>query len=45
MRVGGATYLAELGVIRGIGHWSLDAWEIYIRIHPTLLQSLLHHRL
>ena len=49
MRAGRATYLAELGsssqVIRGIGRWSSDAWEIYIRVHPALLQALLRHRL
>ena len=47
MRAGGATYLAELGspsqLIRAIGRWLSNAWEIYIRVHPTLLQALLHH--
>ena len=48
MRAGGATYLATLGtsskVIRAIGRWSSEAWELYIRLHPTLLHALLHHR-
>ena len=47
MRAGGATHLAQLGtpapVIRALGRWSSDAWELYIRVHPTLLQALLHH--
>ena len=46
MRAGGATHLAKLGtpskVIRAVGRWSSDAWEIYIRMHPTLLHALLH---
>ena len=45
MRAGGATYLATLGtppeIIRAIGRWSSDAWEIYIRVHPTLLHAFL----
>jgi hypothetical protein len=48
MRAGGATHLAKIHtppeIIRGMGRWSSDAWEIYIRIHPTLLQALLHSR-
>ena len=49
MRAGGATHLALLlgtssKVIRAIGRWSSDAWELYICVHPTLLQALLHHR-
>ena len=48
MRAGGATHLAMLGVsskiIRAMGRWSSKAWEIYIRLHPTLLQALLRHR-
>jgi hypothetical protein len=47
MRAGGATHLATLGtpsqLIRALGRWSSDAWEIYIRVHPALLQALLHH--
>src|ERR1700678_99965 len=46
MRAGCATHLAKLGppskVIRAVGRWSSDAWEIYIRMHPTLLHALLH---
>jgi hypothetical protein len=48
MRAGGATYLAQLGtpskIIRAFGRWSSDAWEVYIRIHPSLLQALFHNR-
>jgi hypothetical protein len=48
MRAGGATHLAKLGtsssVIHGLGRWSSEAWEVYIRIHPTLLQALLHRQ-
>ena len=47
MHAGGATHLTLLGtysqVIRAIGRWSSDAWELYIHVHPTLLQALLHH--
>ena len=46
MRAGGATSLAENGVaphiIQGIGRWASDAWQIYIRKHPALLQAMLH---
>ncbi|KAF8228549.1 hypothetical protein L208DRAFT_1487066 [Tricholoma matsutake] len=46
MRAGGATSLAENGVaphiIQGIGQWASDAWHIYIRKHPVLLQAMLH---
>jgi len=46
MRAGGATYLAQLGtpssIIRAMGRWSSETWEVYIRLHPTLLQNLLH---
>ena len=46
LRSGGATHLAQLQtpdhVIRAIGRWSSDAWELYIRVHPTLLHALLH---
>ena len=49
MRAGGATYLAQLGtsssVIRAMGRWASDAWELYIRMHPTLLRALLQQRL
>ena len=46
MRAGGATHLASLHtppeIIRAVGRWSSDAWEIYIRVHPTLLHALIH---
>lgn len=46
MRAGGATHLALNGapasIIRAMGRWSSEAWEVYIRVHPTLLQALLH---
>jgi hypothetical protein len=48
MRAGGATFLATIGsppeIIRGLGRWSSNAWELYIRLHPTLLHLLLSHR-
>jgi hypothetical protein len=48
MRAGGATYLATLGtsssIIRAMGRWKSEAWEIYIRMHPTLLRALLQQR-
>lgn len=44
MRAGGATYLARLGtpahVIRAMGRWSSETWEIYIRVHPLLLHAI-----
>ena len=46
MRAGGATYLAENGVppslIQFIGRWSSDAFFIYIRKSPVLIQALLY---
>jgi hypothetical protein len=46
MRAGGATHLAISNtspeVIRAMGRWSSEAWEIYIRIHPALLRAFLH---
>jgi hypothetical protein len=46
LRSGGATLLAMQGtpapVIRAMGRWSSDAWEVYIRTHPSVLQALLH---
>ena len=46
MRAGGATSLAEHGVppslIQLIGHWSSDAFFIYIRKSPVLIQALLY---
>jgi hypothetical protein len=47
MRAGGATFLATLRtppeLIRALGRWSSEAWEIYIRVHPALLHALLFH--
>jgi hypothetical protein len=47
MRAGGATHLAILRtppeLIRAVGRWTSEAWEVYIRVHPTLLHALLHH--
>ena len=46
MRAGGATSLAEGGVppslIQFIGRWSSDAFFIYIRKSPVLIQALLY---
>ena len=46
MRAGGATSLAEHGVtpalIQFMGRWSSDAFFIYIRKNPVLIQALLH---
>lgn len=46
MRAGGATSLAEHGVppslIQLIGRWSSDAFFIYIRKSPVLIQALLY---
>ena len=46
MRAGGATTLAERGVptslIQMIGRWSSDAFLIYIRKSPVLIQALLY---
>jgi hypothetical protein len=48
LRAGGATSLAEAGippeVIRGIGRWASDAFQIYIRKNPVLLQAMLFGR-
>lgn len=48
IRSGGATYLALNRVpderIQAIGRWSSDAWKVYIRHHPVLLQSLIWNR-
>ena len=48
LRSGGATLLAEQGtpapIICAMGRWSSDAWEVYIRTHPSLLQALLSRR-
>lgn len=46
MRAGGATFLAEKGVaphlIQAAGRWSSDAWQLYVRKNPMLMESLLH---
>ena len=46
MRAGGATHLATLhtppDIIRALGRWTSEAWEVYICVHPALLHSLLH---
>jgi hypothetical protein len=49
IRAGGATSLAENGVppslIQLLGRWSSDAFLVYIRKNPVLIQSLLYsHR-
>ena len=48
MHAGGATSLAENGVapsiIQAIGRWSSDAFLIYIRKNPVLVQALLFSR-
>ncbi|PPQ85183.1 hypothetical protein CVT25_004190 [Psilocybe cyanescens] len=48
MRSGGATSLAESGVpphlIQAIGRWASEAFKIYIRKNPVLMQALLFGR-
>jgi len=48
MRAGGATALAESGappsIIQATGRWASEAFWIYIRKNPTLIQGLLHAR-
>ena len=45
LRAGGATSLAENGIppsiIQAIGRWASDAFKIYIRKNPVLIQALL----
>jgi hypothetical protein len=45
LRAGGATSLAKNGVppsiIQAIGRWASDAFKIYIRKNPVLIQALL----
>ena len=47
MRAGGATALAEHGfspyIIQASGRWASEAFLIYIRKNPTLLQGFLHN--
>lgn len=48
LRAGGATYFAALGWpddrIQALGRWASEAFKIYIRKNPVLLQALLHGR-
>ncbi len=48
LRSGGATALALSGVddnhIQAMGRWSSDAYQMYIRKHPTLLHTLVTGR-
>ena len=48
MRSGGATALACKGtpphLIQATGRWSSEAFQIYIRAHPTLLAGLVHSK-
>ena len=45
MRAGGATSLAEAGVapniIQAIGRWKSNAWQIYVRKNPVLIQAMI----
>jgi hypothetical protein len=46
MQAGGATALTLAGVspqlIQAAGRWPSDEFEKYIRIHPYILQALIH---
>lgn len=48
MRSGGATSLAECGVppnlIQAMGRWASDAFQVYIRKNPVLMQALMFGR-
>jgi hypothetical protein len=48
LRSGGATFFAAAGWpderIQALGRWSSDAFKIYIRQNPIILQALLHSR-
>lgn len=48
MRAGGATFFAAAGWpddrIQALGRWSSQAFKIYIRKNPVVLQALLHSR-
>jgi hypothetical protein len=48
IRSGAATSLALAGVpdnvIQGMGRWSSEAFKVYIRKHPVVLQALIHGR-
>lgn len=43
LRSGGADYLAGLGtphaIIQAVGRWSSEAFKVYLRTHPTLVQA------
>lgn len=47
LRAGGATSLAISGVpldrIQALGHWSSDAFRVYIRKNPALMHALIFH--
>jgi hypothetical protein len=47
MRAGGATALALDGaaphIIQAAGRWSSDEFQKYVRLHPFILQALLHN--
>lgn len=48
LRAGGATFFAANGWpddrIQALGRWSSDAFKVYIRKNPVILQALLHSR-
>lgn len=48
LRAGGATYFASLGWpddrIQALGRWGSDAFKVYIRKNPVVLQALIHGR-
>ncbi|KAF7299103.1 RNase H domain-containing protein [Mycena indigotica] len=48
LRAGGATHLAEDGalphIIQAAGRWSSEAFQVYLRKHPTVLHGLLRAR-
>ena len=48
LRAGGATLLAEMGspptLIQAVGRWSSEAFRIYIRKSPVLIQAMLFAR-
>jgi hypothetical protein len=48
MRAGGATFMAECGcppsLIQAAGRWASEAFQLYIRKNPILLQALLFAR-
>lgn len=48
LRAGGATALAENGtlphIIQARGRWSSEAFRIYIRKNPVLLQAMIHRQ-